>query len=109
MTDFKVLTFDCYGTLIDWESGMFAALQAARRTAARPLSRDKVLEAHARPRGGAATRDSDHALQRLLAVVHKRLAEEWGVSASWDDCLAYGRSIRGLAGLSATPPRPSNI
>ena len=26
LTDFKVLTFDCYGTLIDWESGMIAAL-----------------------------------------------------------------------------------
>ncbi|MEA2782002.1 MAG: 2-haloacid dehalogenase, partial [Rhodospirillaceae bacterium] len=27
LTDFKVLTFDCYGTLIDWESGMFDALK----------------------------------------------------------------------------------
>ena len=25
--DFKVLTFDCYGTLIDWEAGLAAALQ----------------------------------------------------------------------------------
>ena len=23
----SVLTFDCYGTLIDWETGLFAALQ----------------------------------------------------------------------------------
>ena len=30
----------------------------------------------------------------LLAVVYKRLAEEWGVAATWDECLAYGRSIR---------------
>ena len=27
LTDFKVLTFDCYGTLIDWESGMLEALK----------------------------------------------------------------------------------
>lgn len=26
--DFKVLTFDCYGTLIDWEAGLSRALQA---------------------------------------------------------------------------------
>ncbi len=26
-TDFKVLTFDCYGTLIDWESGILAGLR----------------------------------------------------------------------------------
>jgi len=24
LSDFKVLTFDVYGTLIDWESGMIA-------------------------------------------------------------------------------------
>ena len=27
LTDFKVLTFDCYGTLIDWETGMFEGLK----------------------------------------------------------------------------------
>ena len=27
LTDFKALTFDCYGTLIDWESGMVEALK----------------------------------------------------------------------------------
>lgn len=30
----------------------------------------------------------------LLAVVYKRLAEQWGVSASWDECQAYGNSIK---------------
>ena len=27
LTDFKVLSFDCYGTLIDWETGMHEALK----------------------------------------------------------------------------------
>ncbi|MEZ0211919.1 MAG: haloacid dehalogenase, partial [Xanthobacteraceae bacterium] len=27
LSDFKALTFDCYGTLIDWESGMVAGLK----------------------------------------------------------------------------------
>jgi 2-haloacid dehalogenase len=26
LRDFKVLMFDCFGTLIDWESGMLKAL-----------------------------------------------------------------------------------
>ena len=26
LADYKVLTFDCYGTLIDWESGIWDAL-----------------------------------------------------------------------------------
>jgi 2-haloacid dehalogenase len=37
LTDFKALTFDCYGTLIDWESGMIEAL--------RPLT-NKDLKRH---------------------------------------------------------------
>ncbi len=28
LTDFDALTFDCYGTLIDWESGIATALRA---------------------------------------------------------------------------------
>jgi hypothetical protein len=27
LTDFSALTFDCYGTLIDWETGILAALR----------------------------------------------------------------------------------
>ena len=26
ISNYKALTFDCYGTLIDWESGMVAGL-----------------------------------------------------------------------------------
>jgi 2-haloacid dehalogenase len=29
----------------------------------------------------------------LLAVVYKRLADEWGVPVPLNDCLAYGRSV----------------
>ncbi|MGI9449621.1 MAG: haloacid dehalogenase, partial [Geminicoccaceae bacterium] len=31
ITDFKALAFDCYGTLIDWESGIWDALQPLLR------------------------------------------------------------------------------
>ena len=48
LTDFKVLTFDCYGTLIDWETGMVEALKPLTDRAKTPLSRNAILEAHAR-------------------------------------------------------------
>ena len=48
LTDFDALTFDCYGTLIDWESGMIDALRRLTDRAQRPLARDQILEAHAR-------------------------------------------------------------
>jgi len=27
LSDYEILTFDCYGTLIDWESGIVAELR----------------------------------------------------------------------------------
>ncbi|PYE28144.1 hypothetical protein C7410_101476 [Paraburkholderia silvatlantica] len=41
LTDFDTLTFDCYGTLIDWESGIFAGLKPLIERARVPLSRDQ--------------------------------------------------------------------
>jgi hypothetical protein len=48
LTDFKVLTFDCYGTLIDWEGGMLEALKPLTSKAERPVSCNDILTAHAR-------------------------------------------------------------
>src|SRR5262245_28030353 len=94
LTDFKVLTFDCYGTLIDWESGMFEALKPLVSRVAGPLSRDAVLEAHARHEAAQQPTTPARLYKDLLAIVYKRLAEEWDVPAPWSECIAYGQSIR---------------
>jgi 2-haloalkanoic acid dehalogenase type II len=93
LTDFKVLTFDCYGTLIDWETGMLAALQPLAAKIARPLTPDQILEAHARHESSQQVSTPTKRYRDLLAVVHKRLAEEWSVPASWEESVAYGRSV----------------
>ena len=92
LADFKELTFDCYGTLIDWESGMIAALRPL--TAKVPgLTPDRLLAAHARHEAAQQTYTPAKLYRDLLPVVYKRLAEEWDVGVSWDECLAYGRSV----------------
>jgi 2-haloalkanoic acid dehalogenase type II len=93
LSDFSVLTFDCYGTLIDWESGMIAALAPLTSRVSPPPARDAVLEAHARHESAQQRRTPSMRYRDLLAVVHKRLAEEWGVAAPWEESVAYGRSI----------------
>jgi 2-haloalkanoic acid dehalogenase type II len=93
LTDFKVLTFDCYGTLIDWETGMLAALKPLAAKVARPLTPDQILEAHARHESSQQRVTPTHRYRDLLAIVHKRLAEEWGVPAGWEDSVTYGRSV----------------
>ena len=94
LTDFKALTFDCYGTLIDWETGMFEALRPLIERAPRKLSRDDVLEAHARHESFQQIQTPTKLYRDLLAVVYRRLSEEWGAPAGWSECVAYGRSIR---------------
>jgi 2-haloacid dehalogenase len=41
---FQVLTFDCYGTLIDWESGIFSALRPILAAHKKALSDSALLE-----------------------------------------------------------------
>ncbi len=94
LTDFDTLTFDCYGTLIDWESGMVAALQPLTARIGRELSRDQILEAHARHESRQQRHTPSKRYQELLTIVYKRLAEEWGVTVSYDECVAYGQSVR---------------
>jgi len=93
ISDYKALTFDVYGTLIDWESGMVAGLKPLTERVSRSLSRDDILEAHAHFESSTQRQTPAKVYSQLLAVVYKRLSEEWGVPASWEDCLTYGRSV----------------
>ncbi len=45
LSDFRVLTFDCYGTLIDWETGLWAALRGIADPAG--IAREPALAAFA--------------------------------------------------------------
>lgn len=93
LADFKVLTFDCYGTLIDWESGMIEGLRPLTdRLSPRP-TRDAILEAHARHESFHQAQTPHRPYRDILASVYRRLAEEWGVPACWAECEAYGAGV----------------
>ena len=94
LTDFKALTFDCYGTLIDWETGMIQALKPLTSKVGRTLSRNEVLSAHARHESSQEVQTPAKLYRDLLPVVYRRLAEEWSVGVDWGECVAYGRSVK---------------
>ncbi|MGF6414293.1 haloacid dehalogenase type II [Paraburkholderia sp. MM5482-R1] len=94
LTDFDTLTFDCYGTLIDWESGILEGLRPLLERARTPLTRDEVLEAHARHESSQQNFTPAKRYQELLPIVYKRMAEEWGLPYTHEECVAYGQSIR---------------
>ena len=94
LTDFKVLAFDVYGTLIDWESGMISSLKPLTDKVEAELTRDEILEAHAHHESTTQRWTPAKKYFELLPVVYRRLAEEWGVEVSWEECQAYGLSVR---------------
>lgn len=93
LSDFKALTFDCYGTLIDWESGMIAGLEPLTRQVDHSLDRDTILQAHAHHESSQQRWTPAHSYSDLLAIVYKRLADQWGVKVSRDECETYGQSV----------------
>ena len=51
LTDFDALSFDCYGTLIDWEAGLTAVLGPWARERGLDLSDEQLLAAYSAARG----------------------------------------------------------
>jgi len=91
--DFKALSFDCYGTLIDWETGLLAALapllQAARGAPAPP----EALAQFGRHESAQQERTPDMPYPRLLAAVHRRLARDWGLEPAEAAHESFGASV----------------
>ncbi|MDN7355403.1 haloacid dehalogenase type II [Acetobacter senegalensis] len=93
LTDFKVLTFDCYGTLIDWETGIMNALTPLISRLKTPLSRDAILQAHAKYESRQQKWTPGRPYPAILSSVYRRLAEEWGVSHTISEAQDYGNSV----------------
>jgi 2-haloalkanoic acid dehalogenase type II len=93
LTGITTLTFDCYGTLIDWERGILDALRPLRGRAASARTDDAVLLdfADCESRQQAATPAMLYA--DVLTEVHGQLAERWGVARDAAEDRRFGASI----------------
>lgn len=91
---FKVLSFDCYGTLIDWETGISEALKPLMKRCGRAFDRDQALEAHARFEALQEAETPDLPYPELLGRVHDRIAEAWGVNPVPQESAEYGNSVK---------------
>ena len=78
LSDFKVLTFDCYGTLIDWESGILTALRPLVRRAGVTLDGEAILAEFATQESEQQAATPDMRYADLLTVVHARPGRRLG-------------------------------
>ena len=93
LSDFRILTFDCYGTLIDWEAGIWEALQPLVRACRSAVTREEALEAFGRHETAQEAETPTLRYSDLLARVHARLAKEWDVDLDEDEHRRFGRSV----------------
>jgi 2-haloalkanoic acid dehalogenase type II len=93
LTDFDVLSFDCYGTLIDWEAGIDTALRPWLSRHGLGLSADEVLEVFAQHEAVQQAETPAMPYPDLLACVHQRLGRHWNIPVTDDEASAFGHSV----------------
>ncbi len=89
---FDVLTFDCFGTLVDWESGLLTGLRAILdRHGVTPDDED--LLARYAVHESALESGPYLPYREVLARAADAIARELGVTASADELAAFGGSV----------------
>ena len=112
---FDALTFDCYGTLIDWESGIVTALRRVLDPRRIEPSDDELLEVFA---GLEAPAEAGPYLRYRAILEHcvRGVAARYGIEIDDAEAAAFADSVgdwpafRGLDGRPRTardtvPPR----
>lgn len=93
LTDFKALTFDCYGTLIDWETGIWNALQPLISAGRLAIAREEALNLFGRLETDQELETPSLRYSTLLATVHARLARAWDIPVHSDLHERFGASV----------------
>lgn len=91
---FKALTFDCYGTLIDWESGIWDALQPLIvHNQRNDILRNDALTCFARHESSLETVSPMLHYREILEQVHATLAREFGLDSTAEMDQDFGNSV----------------
>ena len=90
LSDFKALSFDCYGTLIDWETGIIEALRPLRDDGA---SAEEILDAYGPIEHEIEVEQPGLPYSQLLERVHERLSDRFGVEPDEVEAAKFGASV----------------
>jgi 2-haloacid dehalogenase len=91
--DYAVLTFDCYGTLIDWETGIWQALSPLLNAHSISMTQDAALELY----GEIESRVQRGAYQTYKAVLRSVLAgfgERLGFTPTEAELETFSHSVK---------------
>ncbi len=90
---FRVLTFDCYGTLIDWESGILAALRPLMAAHGKSLADDKLLELYGELEAEAEAGEYQ-SYRKILQAVARGFGRRLGFETSEQEARSLPESLK---------------
>lgn len=93
LADFDALSFDCYGTLIDWEAGIATVLEEWARDVRIDLDREALLTAYADHEARTLRESPAMLYPTALATSMRALGEELGAPVSDDWAARFGASV----------------
>jgi 2-haloalkanoic acid dehalogenase type II len=97
MTDdfapFRALSFDCYGTLIDWERGITQALRPWARRQGLNVSDSTLLKLFSANETAVQTEHPSLRYPEVLGDVLRRIGQRLGAGVSPADAAAFGASV----------------
>ena len=93
LKDFEALSFDCYGTLIDWEAGIAAVLRPWADAHGLDLTDEQLLTAYATHEAQAESEHPAELYPQILARSMRALGAELGVAVDDSEAAALAVSV----------------
>jgi 2-haloacid dehalogenase len=93
-TRFEVLSFDCYGTLIDWEKGILGALQPVFKAHNTSLSDEETLALYAELEPEAQKEGQYVKYREVLRKVVRQFGSRLGFTPSESELNCLANSLR---------------
>jgi 2-haloacid dehalogenase len=102
-TGFEALSFDCYGTLIDWDTGISGILGAWARSRGLDADAQQLLSAFARHEAAAQDEYPADLYPAILARTFAAIGAELGAEVSDQDAAALATSVPDWPAFADTP------
>ena len=93
LTDFDALSFDCYGTLIDWEAGIVSVLRRWADAHDVALADEELLTVYADHEAAAEREHPTELYPQILARAMRGVGQELGAPVSAEDARTLATSV----------------
>jgi 2-haloalkanoic acid dehalogenase type II len=94
LSDFTTLSFDCYGTLIDWETGIWDALQPLlTENGGEEIPRGTLLQAFGEEEHGLEESNPALPYPEILSRTHGALGRRFGLRSTPERDAAFAASL----------------